>query len=136
MMTPQESKDFTFYLTKLYEAYEEYRSFQEQEHAHLSRRGAISEWSSLVRRKHQAYQNAQMVDAKVNPFRQKWMQLGTSRSRADYSIIREKLSQLQTLLTRVLSCDRMNETLLYNGGYLQAVVAYRSSVENGAVPVS
>jgi hypothetical protein len=131
-MTTQESKDFTFYLGKLCEAYEEYRTFQEQEHAHLSRRGAISEWSGYVRKKNEAFLNAKVIDAKTTSFRQKWAQLGMTRSRADYSTVREKLAQLQNLLTRILTCDRMNETLLYNGGYLQAVVAYRGSKEQAA----
>jgi hypothetical protein len=133
-MTPQESKDFAYYLGKLCEMYEEYRSFQEQEHAHLSRRGAISVWSNLVRQKNQAFQNAQAIDSKISHFRQKWAKMGNTRANGDFATVRERLSQLQALLTRILTCDRMNEALLYNGGYLQAVVAYRGSQPQPAMP--
>lgn len=131
-MTSQEAQDYGLYLSKILESYEEYRACQEQEHAHLARRGAIAEWNNIVRRKKQAYQNAQMLDSKTQYYKERWKALGQARSKAEFAFVREKLSQLQNLLTRILTCDRMNETLLYHGGYLQAVVAYRGSKEEGA----
>jgi len=126
-MTSQQAQDFANVLESLRDAYEKYRTLQEQEHAHLNRKGAIAEWNVLVRQKHLALKAAKDMASAANHLQQQWQSLGDRRSRPEYKAVREKLSQLQALLTRILTCDRMNETLLYHGGYLQSVVAYRSA---------
>jgi hypothetical protein len=126
-MNPTEIEHFISLLDQLRNSHENYRLLQEQEHSHLSRRGSMSEWNTLVRKKDAALQEARSIEKKMSLNRQRWQQLGENRTQPQYAPIREKLSQLQTLLTRNLTCDRMNEVLLYNGGYLQSVVAYRSA---------
>lgn len=125
-MTAHEIEELIEGLENLRKAYEEYREIQEQEHSQLTKRCSIAEWNILVRKKHAALQTARAIALQNASLKQNWLKMGDSRSRPEYSLVREKLSQLQTLLTRILTCDRMNETLLYNGGYLQSVVAYRS----------
>jgi len=130
-MTTNEIQDFVDALEKLQNTYDHYRMIQEQEHAHLNRRGSIAEWNIMVREKLQAQQLAEMIEKRTKVVRQRWQQMGTRRSHPDFAVVREKLSQLQALLTRILTCERMNEVLLYNGGYLQSVVAYRSRKNAG-----
>ena len=113
-------------LDEIRAGYEKYRQFQEQEHAHLSHRGSVAEWNVLVRQKHLALQSTLQLSAAFDNVKKKWQALGEKRNEPQYQEIREKIAQLQSLLTRILTCDRMNEVLLYNGGYLQSVVAYRS----------
>ncbi len=125
-MTAHEIEEFLGGLENLRKAYEEYREIQEQEHSQLTRRCSIAEWNILVRKKHTILQTARTIALQSSLHKQNWLKMGDARSHPDYSPVREKLAQLQTLLTRILTCDRMNETLLYNGGYLQSVVAYRS----------
>lgn len=125
-MTASEIQELITSLENLRNAYEAYRSIQEQEHSHLSRRCSIAEWNVLIRQKQLALQNARTIAHESAALRQRWQDMGKARIRPEFSSVREKLSQVQTLLTRILTCDRMNETLLYNGGYLQSVVAYRS----------
>jgi hypothetical protein len=125
-MTPQEVQLFQQTLERLQSAYEAYRRLQEQEHAHLNQRGSIVEWNILVRQKQIALQTADDLSQQIAPLKQKWQALGEARRRPEYANVRTTLEQLQPLLTRILTCDRMNETLLYNGGYLQSVVAHRS----------
>jgi hypothetical protein len=126
-MNPTECQEFVTYLEIVREAYDQYRETQEREHAHLSRRGSIVEWNILVRQKQVAIQKVENAEHRLASRKQQWINLGTQRSRAEYSAVREKISQLQLLLTRILTCDRMIESLLYSGGYLQSVTAYRSS---------
>lgn len=125
-MTSQEIQEFSQALEVLKDAYEKYRTIQEQEHAHLNRRGSIVEWNDLVRKKHSALQTAKELEKKISSLQRRWKELGDRRHHPSFLPVRERFSQLQALLTRILTCDRMNETLLYNGGYLQSVVAYRS----------
>jgi len=126
-MTTGETREFIEALDQLQSAYENYRQLQEQEHGHLSRRGSIAEWNIMIRQKLEAQQAARMIERRMEPVKQRWQQMGQERRQPGFAAVREKLGQLQGLLTRILTCDRMNETLLYSGGYLQSVVAYRSS---------
>jgi hypothetical protein len=131
-MTAIEVQEFSNALDVLRDAYEKYRVIQEQEHAHLNRRGSIVEWNVLVRQKQIALQVVKDLENKSARLRQCWKDLGDQRKHPSHLAVRDKLSQLQALLTRILTCDRMNEALLYNGGYLQSVVAYRSVSMAGA----
>jgi hypothetical protein len=128
-LTLNDIHDFRNALDELKLAYEEYRALQETEHAHLSRRGSIAEWNLIVRKKDKAMQKAHTIERQMDPIRYRWQQMGPDRQKSEFTSVRESLSLLQSLLTRILTCDRMNEVLLYNGGYLQSVVAYRSSSE-------
>ncbi|MBI4028127.1 MAG: hypothetical protein HY360_24295 [Verrucomicrobia bacterium] len=135
-MTPQEIQEFFNAIENLRVAYEKYRAIQEQEHAHLSRRGPIAEWNILVRQKHVALQEARGLEHAMSGWKQRWQAMGDARQRPEFAPVRTKLSQLQTLLTRILTCDRMNESLLYSAGYLQSVIAHRSAsmLEKGMRP--
>ncbi len=124
-MTPKEIQECLNELDNLQGAYEKYRAIQEQEHTHLSRRGSIDGWNIMVRQKHLALQEARTLEQAFAVWRQRWQELGDKRRRKEFAAIREKLSKLQALLTRILTCDRMNETLLYSAGYLQSVIAHR-----------
>ncbi|MDD2710500.1 MAG: hypothetical protein PHV34_21180 [Verrucomicrobiae bacterium] len=131
-MTPQETQDFILQLETLRDAYEKYREIQEQEHALLSRRGPIVEWNILVRQKNLAMQTVHGIENRQAHLKQRWQNLGDLRQRPEYGAVRERLSQLQAQLTRVLTCERMIESLLYSGGYLQSVIAHRTASE--AIP--
>ena len=61
-MNTNEIQDFVDALEKLQNAYDHYRMIQEQEHAHLNRRGSIAEWNIMVREKLQAQQLAEMIE--------------------------------------------------------------------------
>jgi hypothetical protein len=126
-MNTTQLQEFVKTLDTLQQTHEKYRLLQEQEHAHLSRRGAISEWNEIVNKKDTLIKEAKEIEKKMSPFRELWQRLGEKRSHPQFNFVREKISQLQALLTRILTCDRMNEVLLYNGGYLQSVMAYRSN---------
>jgi hypothetical protein len=130
-MNQPQVQEFIKTLDALQQAHERYRLLQEQEHAHLSRKGAISEWNVIVRKKDTVMSEVKDIEKKMAASRDLWQKLGEKRSRPEFNFIRDKISQLQSLLTRILTCDRMNEVLLYNGGYLQSVVAYRSSKVGG-----
>ncbi len=125
-MNPTEIAEMATALDDILASYEKYRLFQEQEHAHLTVRGSVAEWNVLVRQKHLALQKSQHLSLAFENFKKQWHLLGEQRNQPQYRAIRDKIAQIQGLLTRILTCDRMNEVLLYNGGYLQSVVAYRS----------
>jgi hypothetical protein len=130
-MTSSEIHDFQEQLRVLISHYEEYRMAQEKEHALLSRRGPINEWNILVRQKNDSRRQADLIEKRLAGARKRWLELGDLRRNPEFSAIRELLASLQALVTRILTCDRMNETLLYHGGYLQSVVAYRSAGGEG-----
>jgi hypothetical protein len=125
-MKPHEILEMSEALDKIRTGYEKYRQFQEQEHAHLSSRGSVAEWNILVRQKQQALQGVLNLSSTFDVYKKAWQALGSERHQPEYAALREKITHLQSLLTRILTCDRMNEVLLYNGGYLQSVVAFRS----------
>lgn len=125
---------FSNTLDDLLEAYDCYRVLQEREHSHLSRRGPIAEWNLLVRRRNVAAEAARNLEASMADLFQSWHALDAERTRNEFAGIREKLSRLQSLLMRILTCERMNESLLYSQGYMQSVVAYRSQTAGAGAP--
>src|SRR5438552_1187578 len=110
-MTSFEIEEFLTLLEKLYNAYEQYRLIQEQEHAQLNRRCSIAEWNLLVRQKQLALQAVRPLVQENARLKNGWLSLGEDRLRPEFLKVREKLAQIQALLTRILTCDRMNETL-------------------------
>ena len=127
-MNTQELARFGHSLQELYESYDCYRVLQEQEHALLSRRAQINEWNQVVRKKNIALTAAKNMEDSMAVMFKNWTALGGSRLGAPYVEVRSQLAKLQSLLMRILNCDRMNESLLYNQGYIQSISAYRGAV--------